>query len=159
MPKPDHRALAIFLTLSLKDTCMYQYLLNFFLFSEKKFFYFLKYIIHDWPTDIYLILNKTVKLFTQVKKNKQKRNNEGEWGFYGSHLEERNLELNFVAWTVQELKYQPLVYSRQLHRELNPGAEEVFSVFQRNLQNILVSFKYRKDLFSSFIIIIVLETL
>lgn len=63
----------------------------------------------------------------QTKPNKQKpKETKGEWGFYDSHLEQRKLELNSHAWTGQELKYQPPVYSRQLHRALNPGVEEVF---------------------------------
>lgn len=41
-----------------------------------------------------------MKLVTEVKE-KPKKNNKGEWGFYGSYLEERKLELNSHAWTGQ----------------------------------------------------------
>lgn len=88
-----------------------------FFFFRKNFFF---KAYHTWLANRHLILQKKKSETIHTGKKKKKRIR-----FYGSHLGKWKLELNSLAWSGQELKYQPPVYSRQLHRALNLGAEEV----------------------------------
>ena len=107
----------------------------FYFIREKKFSFFFsfKHVIHEQPNSggirtrslsLYLA-NEYLILHKKWNGSHRKKMNKRESGFYASHLGERKLELNFLAWTGKKFEYQPPVYTRQLCTPLNLGVEEV----------------------------------